>query len=276
MTLRGRIETPVKALLRRRLLADRFAMEHFSYSEAGSRAPQPVLICLWNRPTRLADVIAMLDSQLDVPDGVELHIWNNNKLDHDHYRDVLRRARPTGALRSAWIARTPYNLGSIGRFYLARRIAAERGSTPVIVIDDDEVFDSSFVSVAQQHFDPKAITAWWAFSVGDAYFARVPAEPGGRVDHIGPGGSVMDAAIFSDRSFFTDIPDRYLYLDDLWLTWWARDRGYTLAKLPVEISMVMDETNQYHGLLDLKEEFFDVLYPDLAAQRRAREQAAAE
>ena len=40
--------------------------------------------------------------------------------------------------------------------------------------------------------------------------------------------------------------------------------------------MVMDETNQYHGLLDLKEEFFDVLYPDLAAQRRARQQAAGE
>jgi hypothetical protein len=263
MTARAFLERHAKRMIRRRLLAGRFSEESFSYAEPSSirpAAPVKVLMCLWNRPGRLAEVMDMLDGQTNAPGGVELHLWNNNKLDHEHYREVLRTASPSGALVSAHIVRTPYNLGSMGRFYLARKLATTEGEQPVIVIDDDEDFSDSLVSTALAHYSPRSIHAFWAFEVGDAYFARVPSVPGGRTDHIGPGGSVMNAVLFLDDGFFTGLPERYFMLDDLWLTYYAKTHGYTLAKLPVDIEFVMDETNQYHTQLGMKEQFFNELY----------------
>ena len=263
------IERFIKNRVRARLLRDRFTAERFEYRAADtSTPPQPVLMCLWNRPSRLADVLRMLDEQEGVPQGVELMLWNNNKLDHEHYREVLRAASARGALRSVQLVRTPYNMGSIARFFLARRVAAGRGAVPVIVIDDDEDFEPDFVATALAHHDPHSIHAFWAFTVGDTYYYRIASEPGGAVDHIGPGGSVMSADIFLDDGFFTRIPEQYRMLDDLWLTWWAKQHGISLAKLPVEIAFVMDETNQYHGQTSMKEEFFLTLYPE---KRRAGE-----
>lgn len=259
----------MKSVIRRRLLRGRFRSEAFEFGARASGRPTPVLMCLWNRPTRLADVLRMLDAQVGVPEGIELHLWNNNKLDHEHYRAVLRDAQTRGALVGARITRTPYNLGSIARFLLAREIAKAQGAVPVIVIDDDEDFEPGFVATALAEYRPGSIHAWWAFQVGDSYFERTHAEPGQRVDHIGPGGSVMDASMFLDDSFFNDIPARYRLLDDIWLTWWATNRGRTLAKLPVEMTMVMDETNQYHQQTGLKQEFFDALYPHKTAARKA-------
>lgn len=266
MQIRARAETAVKRLIRRRLRRGRFAVETFAVGRPASDA-QPVLMALWNRPGRLEDMMRMLDEQVDVPGGIELHLWNNNKLDHEHYREVLRRTRTTGALRAVHLTRTPYNVGSIGRFFLARRIAEARGAVPVIVIDDDENIETTFVATARAHYEPRTVTAWWAFFVKNGYHDRAHAEPGGRVDHVGPGGSILNAEFFLDDGFFDDLPDRYLFLDDVWLTWWAKTHGYALAKLPVQIEMVMDETNQYHGLATLKEEFFDRLYPELASGR---------
>lgn len=241
------------------LLAGRlFSSRSVDYApQGGSEAV--VLMCLWNRPSRADVVLDMLDAQ-KFPDGINLYLWNNNRADHAHYKRALREFRGSGALRRVTLARSPYNLGSIGRFYWARKLASQRPNLPVIVLDDDQDVTPDFVSIAMREFDQGAITAWWAWTVHSTYHDRVKAGRGDNIDHIGPGGSVMSAGIFTDARFFTDIPEQFRMLDDVWLTNFAVKSGYRLAKLPVEIDFVMNETNQYHGQIDMKTEFYNYLY----------------
>jgi hypothetical protein len=220
-----------------------------------------VLMCLWNRPSRIETVLEMLDGQ-NFPPGIRLYLWNNNRSDHDVYVKAIREytAKPDGVLRRVQLVKSPHNLGSIARFYWARKIQLGAPNTPVIVIDDDQDVTADFIADTVAAYDPATVTAWWAFTVGNAYWDRQPAAPGDRVDHVGPGGSIMSSSIFDNPQFFTDIPDAYRLLDDVWLSYFARKEGYGLAKLDVDMVFVLEETNQHHGQAGLKAEFFDYLY----------------
>ncbi|MCU1638876.1 MAG: hypothetical protein JWL94_1523 [Microbacteriaceae bacterium] len=219
-----------------------------------------VIMCLWNRPARIRPILDMLNDQ-DYPNGVRLFLWNNKRADHAEYLSGLRQFEAgAGALRRVDIVKSVINFGSIGRFFWARRIEATKSNSPIIVIDDDQDFDATFVREAIRAYDPGAVKAWWAWTVGDSYWTRQPAGADDRVDHVGPGGSVCSSRIFADKRFFTDIPDEFRMLDDIWLTYFAKQAGLRLAKLPVEMTFVMDETNQFHGQTDLKPRFYDSLY----------------
>jgi hypothetical protein len=252
--VRRRLEDAGKSVIRWRLLHGGFRSTDFVH-RSGDEEGIAVLMCLWNRRDRLLDMLRLLDGQTGSP-PVDLYLWNNNKLDHSHYLEVLSAYRPVGALRSVRIVKTPYNLGSIARFYWARSLAKIR-TQPIIVIDDDEDIEPTFVSTALAVHEPRTVHGWWAFTVAsDDYFDRQPAVVGGQVDHLGPGGSICCSDLFLDDEFFTALPQRYWMLDDLWFTHFARSRGYTLAKLPVEIEFVLHETNQHWSLGDLKREFY--------------------
>ncbi|MEQ1734872.1 MAG: hypothetical protein ABL886_00410 [Rhodoglobus sp.] len=256
----GFLRRRVRFALRTALLAGLFPRRSkvFGTPDASTAS---IVMCLWNRPSRITPILTMLDGQ-DYPGGVELFLWNNNRREHQPYVDAIREFEATGAVRAVHLARSPHNLGSIGRFVWARQIGRSRPGSAVIVLDDDQDVQPDFVTTLMAKFDPKRIFAWWAWVVVGGYHDRKPAEVGGRVDHIGPGASVMTVDIFADRKFFTDIPDRFRMLDDLWLTSYARRHGYPLEKLDVPVEFVMDETNQYHTQIGAKAEFFDYLYPE--------------
>lgn len=260
------LAAPVKALLRRRLLAGRFRSTDFVHAaETGDELA--VLMCLWNRPERLVPMLELLDGQEGSP-PVAVYLWNNNRADHERYLAELSAWRPRGAVRSIRIVRSPYNLGSIARFYWARQLA-QAAAQPIVVIDDDEDIEPDFLATALRVHEPRTVHGWWAFTVrSDDYFDRQPAVPGGPVDHVGPGGMICDSALFLDPEFFTALPQRYWLLDDLWFTWFAKHRGYTLAKLPVEIEFVLAETNQHWDLGDLKREFYRALESGRIRTRR--------
>lgn len=257
--IRTLAKTSTKRALKRGLLSGWFRSRTFRFNVSAGREV-PVLMCLWNRPGRMADVLRMLDEQ-DYPGGIDLFLWNNNRDDHAIYLEALSSFGGGHSLKSVTITKTPFNLGSIGRFYWARKLALGGQTGPLVVIDDDEDFHPDFISTCFATYQPRVASGWWAFAVGDSYYDRTPAEFGGRVDHVGPGGMVCNIALFQDPRFFTALPERFWMLDDLWFTYFAKQSGYTLAKLPVEIEFVLAETNQHHVQADLKREFFDFLYP---------------
>jgi len=226
-------------------------------------------MCLWNRPSRIDVIIDMLDGQ-DCTDGVSLHLWNNQRGDHAHYIRAIDAARArlgAGAVQRIELVRSPYNAGSIGRFFLARQIAAGREEAPIIVLDDDEDVQPDFVSRALSAYDPSAIAAWWAWNVRDYYWDRDATPPGGTANYIGPGGSVMSDRLFLDAGFFTDIPETFRWLDDIWLSYRAAEYGLRLTKLDVDVSFVMEETNQYHFQADLKPSFWHLMQTGQATER---------
>jgi hypothetical protein len=246
------LETLVKRVIKRRLLAGRFRSESTGFAPvAGGEAR--VLICLWNRSSRITDILELLDSQ-DFAPGIRLYLWNNNKSEHEVYRRAIAEFTAKGALKTVDLVKTPYNLGSIARFYWARKLSAD--GEPIIVIDDDQDIAPTFVSKAIAAYRPDTISAWWAWTVGDSYWERQKAKPGEHVDHIGPGGMICSSRIFADKTFFTTIPEKYWMLDDIWLSYFATRHGYTLAKLDVDIDFVMDETNQFYSQASLKPDFY--------------------
>src|SRR3954452_10365512 len=93
------------------------------------------------------------------------------------------------------------------------------------------------------------------------YWDRHPATVDEDPDHIGPGGSVFRNDIVADRGFFTEIPDQFRMLDDIWFCERVRRMGWHLGKLPVEMQFVMEETNQYRTQGDIKAAFWDYLHP---------------
>lgn len=178
------------------------------------------------------------------------------------YERVIHEFEPRGVLASVSLVRSPFNLGSMSRFYLARQLARREGSRPFIVLDDDENVESDFVTRALDAYDPRALTAFWAFRAHRKnYSERDFAAPGEFVNHIGPGGMVADAAFFLDDDFFRKIPEQFWLLDDVWLSAYGPSRGYRLAKLDVAIEFVMDETNSYRSFIDSKQAFYEFLAP---------------
>jgi len=245
--------------IRGQYVKGRFPVKSFRYGPVKGREAL-VLMCLWNRPTRIRNILDLLNSQ-DHPDGVRLFLWNNNRRDRDAYVSALREYdADDGALRRVDFVTSPINFGPISRFFWARKIAVTRPEVPVIVVDDDENFTSSFVRETLAQFDPGAVKGWWAWTVRESYWDRTPAGVGDRVDYVGTGGSVCAAGMFADEAFFTGIPDEFRFLDDIWLNYCATQQGYRLEKLEADISFVMDETNQFHGQIHLKSRFFDLLY----------------
>ncbi|TFD05753.1 glycosyltransferase family 2 protein [Cryobacterium sandaracinum] len=254
-----RVMPRVKRAVKRRLLGGKFRSKAFRFGVVSGREI-PVLMCLWNRPERINDVLRLLDEQ-DFADGIELFLWNNNRTDHATYLEALASFTARHSLKRVTIAKTPFNLGSIGRFYWARKLALAGQTGPLVVIDDDENFTADFISTCVASYHPRVASGWWAFAVGESYYDRAPSEIGGRVDHVGPGGMVCNAEFFRDPKFFTTLPEQFWMLDDLWFSYFVKQRGYSLAKLPVEIEFVLAESNQHHTQADLKREFFDFLYP---------------
>lgn len=246
-----------RVIIRASLLAGWFRASRTSFSPH-SRESAIVLVSLWNRPSRIVNVLELLDAQTHNA-GVRLFLWNNQRKDHLHYRREIEEFVAVGSLCEVSIVKSPYNLGSISRFYWARKIARSEGAPPIIVLDDDQDVAPEFVQSALAQFHPHALTAWWAWKIDGDYYDRSPALRGERVDHIGPGGMVADSSLFLDGLFFTDIPDRWGLLDDIWLSHYAKRRRWTLEKLDAEIDFVMDETNQAHGQADVKREFYEFL-----------------
>lgn len=211
-------------------------------------------MCLWNRPGRLADVVRMLRDQQG-GHRIDLSLWNNNRREREFYDRALGELELNGALASVRLVHSPFNLGSIGRFYFARAWNRRGIDRAVVVIDDDQDLPDTFIDAAIKAYDPDAVTAFWAFTVHGDYHERDHAEVGDAIQHIGPGGSVSSSSIYV-KEFFTQLPHRYWFLDDLWLSHWALAHDLELRKLDAAIEFVDDDRNQYPALVPLKIEAY--------------------
>lgn len=214
----------------------------------------PVVMCAWKRIDRVTEVLAGLEAQEGSP-PLDLGIWNNNRSEHAMLLEAVRARPLRGALRSVTVVRSPFNVGSIGRFYLARRSWLRGRRGPFAVIDDDQRLPVDFFAIAAREHRPRTATGVWAFEIGEDYWERRRAEPGGRVDHLGPGGMIADLELVSDRAFFDDLPLEHWHLDDVWMSHFAPAHGIGLARLPTDVEFVDDDHNIYLGLAEQKVAF---------------------
>jgi hypothetical protein len=218
----------------------------------------PVVMCLWNRPFRIADIVESLDAQLSER-PIRLIFWNNQRSDDAVYRASIAATRPHGAVASIEYRASPVNLGGIGRFIAVRQLVRDGYDGPFIMLDDDEVVSDSFVSDLLAGYSPRTYAGWWAWVNQGSYNVRTAAVPGGPATYVGTGGAICDSALVTTPGFFDDLPPRYAFVEDLWASHVAKSLDWTLTKIETPIELILEESNQYRHFGDRKTEFFDIL-----------------
>jgi hypothetical protein len=221
-------------------------------------APLPVVMCLWNRPQRIDTMLESLARQA-TNHHLRVILWNNAPQDAGYYREHVRAFHRHGALDSIELLSNPVNIGGMARFVVARALWEQGLRGPFIMVDDDQDLDETFVEDSLAGYAAHTINAWWAFRNHGSHWSRSALEPGETADYGGTGGAAVDLAIVEDRAFF-DIPVRYFMLEDQWMSHYAHAHGWTIRKSSAQITAVLEETNQYHALRKLKDEFFTFLH----------------
>ncbi|WP_158253276.1 hypothetical protein [Cryobacterium sp. N19] len=221
----------------------------------------PVVMCLWNRPQRLGTMLESLSRQ-STSRSLRVILWNNAPRDADYYGAQVHLAARYGALASIELLSNSINIGGMARFVVARTLWEQGIRGPFIMVDDDQDLNETFIEDTLAGYEPHSINSWWAFRNHGSHWNRSQLAAGDPADYCGTGGAAVDLDIVEDRNFF-DIPVRYFMLEDQWMSHYARTRGWIIRKSSAHITAVLEETNQYHALRDLKDEFFVFLNRDL-------------
>jgi hypothetical protein len=219
----------------------------------------PVVMCLWNRPERMDDILHELAAQESVG-PVRLILWNNRRRDGARYRRVIRAGVEPGSRLSVEFFNSPVNMGGVARFFVAVKLRRGGYRGPFIMLDDDEVVPTDFVSRLLASWRPHVVAGFWSFRLAGAYWNREFISDGEPADYVGTGGSVCDIDIVEHRDFFSLLPTQYAFMEDQWMSYYAQSHGWDLKKVDVNIEFVMDETNQAHNLVYKKEEFYSYLH----------------
>lgn len=227
-----------------------------SFGEPGSGGVT-VVMCLWNRPERLPAILEMLGEQTGTG-PVTLLLWNNRASDTERYRRALAGFVRTGALAGVRLHNAKDNIGGIGRFIAIRD--TQPGES-VVTLDDDQNVTPHFLSDLLRHAAPRTIAGVWAWRIGDDYWDRTQVtEDGAPADHVGTGGAVIDAALVRDKRFFTGLPSRYLFMEDIWMSQVARANGWRILAADTPIEFVLEERDQGHAIYADKGRFYRWLH----------------
>lgn len=233
-----------------------------------------VVMCLWNRPSRIDEILDMLARQEGLDRPIRLVLWNNSQDDREHYESALLRFEVKGALGSVEIVQSPRNIRGVGRFINARRLVDEGYQGSLIMLDDDEDIPSDGIARLVASGGERTIASCWAWQADDDdYWQRDRASAGEWANYAATGGAVLDSSIFGQDLFFRLLDEEGLYIEDVWLSRFALSQGWTLRGSDVVVDFVLHETNQFHGLIWDKVHYWKMLkttFPLPEGYRRLR------
>jgi hypothetical protein len=220
------------------------------------RSATAVVLCVWRRPRRLADTVALIEQQVDVP--AVLHVWNNNRRAVDEVDAILEAASIP-----ATVTHSTRNVGGFGRFYLARALAPTHPF--VVFVDDDVTFPPTMARDSAAEWSRGSISSFWAFRLlsSNDFQQRARGRPGEQVDYCGTGGMVVDTGIFLEPALFR-CPRRYWFIEDLWLSYYASHiLGWELRQSAIDFQLAdEDGYDQYKHLRRRKSRFLRQLVRD--------------
>jgi hypothetical protein len=226
----------------------------------------PLVMCLWNRPHRFPSTLRQLSEQTDCP-PIRLLLWNNKPAHTDEYLRAIAAAGAHGAIASIELHTSRRNIGGIARFIVARRVTRPAAPQPFLMLDDDIDISPVFVRDLLRAWEPRTYAGFWAFVITGTYWERRETVPGEQVDYVGTGGTVCDSRIAHDLTFFTHIPARFGFIEDLWASAYVASRGWRLRKVDTPFTLTSEDSNQYLALWHLKPEFWGYLKNELSLGR---------
>lgn len=265
---RWRADAPARRWRRAVVWASRAPIRFETLAGTVDTEATPVVMCLWKRSDRLSHILRDLSAQQDV--RVRLVLWNNDATQSARYRRIVAQHGATGALSSVEFRSSPVNVGGLGRFLALRRLTGGVPGRPFLMIDDDQQVGATFVRDLLSRFRPRSYIGFWAWNLGASYWQRVEAADGETVNYVGTGGSVCDQEIVADRRFFSRLPARYGFIEDLWASAFAAARGWELRRVDAEVVFHDHDGNMYHDMIGIKDEFYWFLTSEDGARLLSR------
>lgn len=150
-----------------------------------------------------------------------------------------------------------YNKYSIfSRFILAKELA-EEGYLKVIFIDDDQRIPETFINDCNDQYQDNVIKSFYAHNIVDDYWKKTRLKVDESGNYAGGGGLMCNAELFLHKDFFT-CPEEYYILDDLWISYFAKQVvGYDIKLLDTDIRFIHDDYATAKNLVEEKQRFAD-------------------
>lgn len=209
-----------------------------------------VIMCVWSRFNLLEKTLDMLESQTDK--NFDFFIWNNNSKVKE-VKDLFNENKYSFNIETKTYHQ---NIGGIGRFYYAHYISNQYDY--VIFIDDDQEFDKNLIKTFKEEANPQTISGWWAYKIWGEYNQRTRSQPYQEADYVGTGGMICPTSIFQDFKLFETLPREYIFVEDLWLSYFAKyEHNYKLQSSNVNINFIPNENirDQHYRLGKTKIDF---------------------
>lgn len=209
-----------------------------------------LIMCTWKRVHRLKTTLELLEKQSE-KDFV-FYIWNNNIEEADKIDKIIKEFNPSFEVE---VHHNSVNIGGLGRFHIARKLDTQY----VIFFDDDQIFENDMVASMLSEAKPKSIMSnWgWIFNSRNEYWNRSRARAGDVADYCGTGGMICDASIFKQEDFFLELPDKYMFVEDLWLSFYASYKmGWSLYGIKTSFVQIPDKHALWKQIKSLKTEMF--------------------
>jgi len=180
-----------------------------------------VIICSWNRIDGIRRVLSQLDTQTNKDFYVTVI---NNNID---YKDTLEDiVNGLGASYSLELIHNDINLGGRARFIVAK----DTTSKYCIFLDDDQILPDTLIDDMKKQMKPNSICAWWSWQFkNNKYWDRTRASNGEPCNYCATCGMVADSSIFKDEKFWYSWNPEFYFVEDLYLSLYARKINWTLS-----------------------------------------------
>ena len=166
------------------------------------------------------------------------------------------------------------NYGGMARFLVARTLLREGPLDYIIMIDDDMMVYADSLAKLYKQRRPESYVTWfgktwtgpednyWKHSGPKTWALNKSLRRDVKYwQYGGTGFSVIDAAVFNDERIF-QIPEKYLFVEDVWLSYVVHINGWTIPRV-LDASFIMDEAasanGQYRALRDNKSKMLQEL-----------------
>jgi len=211
-----------------------------------------VIMCTYLRYKNLPKTYEDLNAQTNL--NFDFYISDNSDGD-PHILNTTRK----------FLDRTKYNIfikedknkySIFSRFMLAKKLA-KNGYEKIIFIDDDQRLPNTFIQDCYDQYEDKVVKSFYAHEIVDDYWEKIRLKPGQFGNYAGGGGLMCNADLFLDDKFFK-CPKKYYILDDLWISYFAKQvAGYEIKLLDTDIRFIHDDYATAKNLVKEKQMFSD-------------------
>lgn len=215
-----------------------------------------LILTTFDRPTMFESTLKCLSRQ--TTRDYDLYVCDNSDWPESFVEDKL----------GEWWTRLKVDVQTIradnrfsiwGRHVLARKIAHKYEN--IVFLDDDELFDPTFMETAIASAEPNVLKSFWAWECREDYWVRNRLRKSQTGNYAGCGGFVAK----SDFWLLPEMdlpPEKFWIIDDLWASYVGLKNGYKIKPLNVAISFANQKNATYRRIRDLKSSFYkEYIYP---------------